>query len=92
MSSLNAFTAQFDNLCNCQMTWVLETNLKKTLREKIKEYIAPSYDTFLKELHKKPILRVRFCWNHRAGQQAKHKTTKEVESIVDGLFESEHRE
>ncbi|KAL6885588.1 hypothetical protein ACP4OV_010367 [Aristida adscensionis] len=92
-SSLDKFTPQFNVICNCQKRWQLEPEIKTNLRKQIREYIAPSYDNFLKRLGKNPLLHARlFCQKHMAGEQAKHKTTKELEFTVEQLFECVHIE
>lgn len=52
-SSVDTFIEKFYSICDSQMTWKVQTELKKILREEIVKLIVSKYVNFLKALHER---------------------------------------
>lgn len=87
-SSLDEFWQEFCSICDSQMTWKVQTNLKVILRKKIVEVIVPKYVNFLVALQESRSL--QFPPWFKGKWQAKSKkpvTAERLEEVIGDLFE-----
>uniref|UniRef100_A0ACD5Y470 Uncharacterized protein n=1 Tax=Avena sativa TaxID=4498 RepID=A0ACD5Y470_AVESA len=87
-SFVDTFMEEFYSICDSQMTWKVQTELKKTLRQEIVKLIVPKYVNFLKALQQRrsshsPWLK----WMSRARSEKPVCSAERLELMIMEIFE-----
>uniref|UniRef100_A0ACD5Z327 Uncharacterized protein n=2 Tax=Avena sativa TaxID=4498 RepID=A0ACD5Z327_AVESA len=87
-SSVDSFMEEFYSICDSQMTWKVQTELKKTLRQEIVKLIVPKYANFLKALQERrsshsPLLK----WMSRSRSEKAMCSAERLELMIMEIFE-----
>ncbi|KAM0865005.1 hypothetical protein ACQ4PT_043571 [Festuca glaucescens] len=88
-SSVDSFIETFYSICDSQMTWKVQTELKKILREEIVTLIVPKYVNFLKALQERrsPHCCSLLNWMSRARFEKPVCTAERLELVIKEFFE-----